>query len=346
MPIKKTVKDSPQTATVNLWYQMLFISISIAFISKALYDNIQNRAIRDEQPSIYRLTPQKFKEFGSCPSFITVGIHINKFEKFDIVKNEFLIDGIIWFKFIPGSTSLSTLEGFSFDRGEIVKRSSADISLENEYIVAKYNIKVRFSSNLNYINFPIDNHRIYLMLSHEFVSPREIQFISSENFISIDPTATQTGWNMFNKNVITGYNEAQFEDDNEGEKRIYPISLFSFDFERSGSRQLLTIILPLLLSFYLGLFSLSTASGSWRIGIVAVTAIVSYRFVIDRISPNVGYFMISDYLFFLFLIASLVPFITSIATSYNKEITPLMLKIALGVTHGTIIVISWIILHS
>jgi hypothetical protein len=156
----------------------------------------------------------------------------------------------------------------------------------------------------------------------------------------------QTGWMIIDKNATTGYEEARFEDNSDhGQQKSYPITVFSFDVERYGLRHLLTILLPLLLSFYIGLFSLSTSSGGIRIGIISITAIVSYRFVIDRVSPSVGYFMISDYLFFLFLIAALVPFIGSIAAAYNKKVTPFMLKIATGITHVIIIVSSWIILH-
>lgn len=346
MPKEAIIQSNHNTpATISPWYQIIFILISIAIISKALYDNMQSNFIYDEAPHIIKITPKEFKELNGFPSFISTGIHINKFEKFDTIKNEFLIDGILWFKLVPGTISLQTLELFSFDRGEIIKKSPPDIHLENDQIVIRYGIKIKFSTNLNYINFPIDNHRIYLTLSHEFVSPREIQFVTSEHFISLDTKALPTGWSLLDQNATSGYEEALFEETTSNNKKKYPAVLFSFDFERYGFRHLLTILLPLLLSFYIGLFSLSSSRGGIRIGIVSITAIVSYRFVIDRFSPNVGYFMISDYLFFLFLFAALIPFIGSIAANYNRHITPLLLKLMVCLLHIIVIVTSWIILH-
>lgn len=341
---KKLSNDKP--APVSPLYQIIFILISAATIGACLYYNLGKFHMIDDQPNIQSITPAKFKEFGGFPSFITTGFHINKFEIFDVIKNQFLVDGIIWFKYISGSVSLKTLELFSFNRGEIIKKSPPEVQIDGEYIVVRYNIKVRFSSNINYKYFPVDSHRIYLCLTHEFMAPKEVQFLASGQLFTIEPTALESGWEIIDKHIITGSDQAQFDESpalNEQEK-LYPITIFSFDIKRSGMRHLITILLPLLIIFYISFFGLSVISGSLKIGIMAITAIITYRFVIENMSPNAPYFMISDYIFFLFLFAELFVFLLIIIKLYSNVLKTSIAKILIACIHMIVVGVSSYIL--
>lgn len=332
---------------VNPIYQVIFIITSALCIGTILYFTLNKVSVLDEQPSMHRITPEKYKELGGFPSEIITGLHINKFEIFDVVKNQFLIDCVVWFKYIAGSISLQTLELFSFNRGEIVKKSAPEVYIDNEYMVARYSIKIKFSSNINYKRFPVDNHRIYLTLTNEFFAPKEVQFDGSERFFIIDQKALEAGWEIIDKHVITGYDQAEFSENykaNSKQEKLYPITLFSFDIKRYGARHLITILLPLLLIFYISFFGLSVKSGSLRLGIMAVTAIIGYRFVIENMSPNSSYFMVSDYIFFLFLFANLAVFSLIIMRLYTDKVPTFQLKIAIACIHIMVVGLSSYIL--
>lgn len=342
--IKKSSEHKP--APVSPLYQIFFIILSATIIGICLYSNLNTFHMINDQPSIERITPAKFRELGSFPSFITTGLHINKFEIFDVIKNQFLIDGIVWFKYITGSVSLKTLELFSFNRGEIIKKSPPDVQIDGENCVVRYNIKVKFSSNINYRHFPLDNHRIYLCLTHEFIGPKEVQFLASSGIFTIENKAVEAGWQIVDKYVQTGFDQAQFDDSNsvKSQKKMYPVTLFSFDIKRAGMRHLITILLPLLIVFYISFFGLSVSSGSLKIGIMAVTAIISYRFVIENMSPPSSYFMISDYIFFLYLFAELSVFSLIIVKSYANILETSMTKFFIALIHTIVIGISSYIL--
>jgi hypothetical protein len=100
--------------------------------------------------------------------------------------------------------------------------------------------------------------------------------------------------------------------------------VFSFDCNPIDMRHFLNIFLPLYLIFFLTLFSFSFVYSEHTtdvpsIAAASVPALFAYRFVIESISPNVSYFMVSDYLFFLYLILSLLTFL-SISWALNHSV--------------------------
>lgn len=348
MRTKNVNEEFIEKNPINPGYQIIFIIISAISMSSILYYSLNQINILDEQPSIEKITPQKYKALGGFPSEIITGLHINKFEIFDIVKNQFLVECIIWFKYITGSISLKTLELFSFNRGEIIKKSAPEMYIDNQYMVVRYNIKVKFSSNLNYKNFPVNSHRIYLGLINDFLAPREVQFKGEEQLFTIDQHAVESGWKIFDKHVTTGFEKAEFDENsktiNEQDKS-YPITIFSFDVKRAGARHLITIFLPLLVIFYISFFGLSVRSGTLRLGVMGMSAVIGYRFVIENISPNSPYFMVSDYIFFLFLFAEMAVFSLIILRLYTSTIRTFHAKIIIAATHLIVIGLSFYILR-
>ena len=55
------------------------------------------------------------------------------------------------------------------------------------------------------------------------------------------------------------------------------------------------------------------------IAAASIPALFAYRFVIESLSPNVSYFMVSDYLFFLYLLLSLLTFL-SVSRALNEPV--------------------------
>ena len=87
-----------------------------------------------------------------------------------------------------------------------------------------------------------------------------------------------------------------------------------------------------------------TAERSVVVGPAIVTAILAYRFVIESISPkDVGYFMLSDQLFFLFLGLISLIFVVNIINRYAYPLTTNQRLIILVLFHITAIVATIIL---
>lgn len=328
MSEKKTVQVSPV-------FQVILILLSSLIIAYATLNRLTRFVSRDEAPLIKSVTPKQLLQFGGFPGIVSIGLYISEFQKFDVIGNDFIFSGTIWFKFNPGIVSLGTIEKFNFERGEILSRSAADTELENDQIVAQYRIRIRFSSALNYQDFPFDDHRIFLILTHPFVSPDEILFESNQSQFIVQPKVKTAGWEFLDKSVQTGFNTAQLDPYNTTKTVYYPTAVFAMDYERYGIRYTLTLLLPLLIIFFLSAFSLSISEFGPKVSISSggVTVILAYRFVIENMSPVVGYFMISDFIFFLTLGAAFLIWFINMVDVYVFTFSHMQKCFLLTVAH-------------
>jgi hypothetical protein len=333
---EKKLEQTNVPFVISPLYQLVLILISFACISVALSEQVGIYHFLDPKPNMYTITPQVYAEYGGFASIINVGLEIGDFESFDVTNNSFTFNGVVWFKFTPGVISLDTLELFRFARGEILKKSEPDIQLIDEKILVRYLVKVKFTASLTHTYFPLDDHRVYLMLTHQFVSIGEIVFESNVNDFMTKKNVASVGWNQLNQSVEAGYSQAQISLDDPRTTRTYPVVLFAIEYERYGIRHLLTILLPLLLIFYISFFSLSISRSNVSLSLAAATAIISYRFVIDRMSPDVAYFMYSDYYFFLFLGGVLAVFLLTMANEYSHFLGKWAIKIIIALIHAAV----------
>lgn len=326
---------------VSPLFQFVFIIISGMLIAFSLYRGLVTFSTADSIPPLETVSPQKLASWGSTPSTVHVGLYIDQFQTFDVVRNNFIFTGNIWFVLVPGAISLNTLEQFEFARGQILYRSAPDTKLIDGQLLVKYNIRVSFNTGVNFSFFPVDNHRIFLTLVHQFVSPNELLFESTQQEFIIIPDLHSYGWNIINKYVASGYLSEKLDVNDPRKTVLYPAVLFSFDCERIGIRYLITILLPLLLIFYLTLFSFSLDSrNAITLSAGGITAILAYRFVIENISPSVGYLMISDYLFFLFLAACFFIFFVVTVDGYARQLSLMQKKLLVMLLHIIIAVVA------
>ncbi len=56
-----------------------------------------------DEPIVHQtITPDTLKKFGGFPEYISVGLHIDRFQDFDVTKNLFQFTGNLWFEFKRG----------------------------------------------------------------------------------------------------------------------------------------------------------------------------------------------------------------------------------------------------
>lgn len=326
---------------VNPFFQIIALSISLVLISIALYINLFTFYTRESYPPLKQVTQEKKIQWNTSPKTITTGLYIKQFQEFNIIKNKFTFIGIVWFLFDKGLIPLDKLKEFSFEQGEITALSPPHIKTVGDKEMVQYNVKVEFRSPLNYSHFPLDDHSIYLVLVHNAVEPKDIFFVSADKDFSIDAQIQTSGWRMVNHAVDAGYVSTKFDVKDDRKNRHYIAVVFSIDYARCARRYVVSILLPLLFLFFMGLFSFSVDNkASIALASAAITGTMGYRYVIEKLSPLSGQFMLSDHIFFVFLAATCIIFILNIIDVYGKPLNLKQKKGYIIALHGLIDVIS------
>jgi len=332
---KNIQKQNIYTGSAKFQIILLLIFGVIAFWM--LYKPTVGFNSEDEYPNIIPLTPQKIISFGGSPSKIKVGMYIRDVPEVDIVKGIFIADITVWFEFNPSFISLEKIGMFSFESAKIKYKSKPFTRIEGDNLVAYYNMRSEFSISLNYKYFPFDDHRISFALTNNALSPSEAIFQSSKYNFTINKEIIIPGWELVGKHIKTGYITDVFDPHDPKAKNTRPRVIFSMDLARAGVRHVVTILLPLLIIFFISLFTLSfnpyghNAGNIVAISIASVSAVIAQRFVIESMSPRSGTFMISDNLFVLFLIGCSLIFVVNIFSKRIKGVYKNILAFVLNV---------------
>ena len=153
-------------ALVPPFFQIILIVLTTALLGYMLHQRLNIFHSTDPLPTIQLLTPKKFQEFGAYAREIDIGFYLDEFENFNLVDNDFLFTGQIWFFLERDILSLDSLGLFSFEFGNMLERSQPYVQLIGNKIFVRYNVRVHISSTLDLKNFPLDNHRIHIQLKH------------------------------------------------------------------------------------------------------------------------------------------------------------------------------------
>ena len=342
--------DEAPNLKLPVYMSIALIILSGIFLGICLL--IANNRFRslDVMPELLSLTPDAKSEFGGNPSEALVGLYIRDFSEFDMMKNSFQFSGILWFLYDPSLISLDTLAKFSFEKGEVLFLSKPSTRIVGGKLLARYDIRVRMRTDLVFKLFPFDSHMLYITLDNNYVSPGEIILFSTPNEFVLSPGISITGWQIHNSAVYTGYSTSLLEKTDLENKVSHPRIIFALGYNHAGMRNALTIVLPLILILFMALFSfiMLPSGGAPTASIIAlssgaVSALIGYRFVIENLSPKVGYFLLSDKIFFLFLAVSILIFFINIAfiEARQKHLRKIILAIHLIIDIGFFYLISF-----
>lgn len=304
--------------TVSPVVQIGGVVITSFLIMFFFYQSMGDVPIRDAYAPVTIITPQKLAEFGGSPAEVGVGMFLRDFPRFDPVRADFVADLTVWFLFDPRLISIERMGDFSFERAAILNRSSPYVRVVGNKVLVRYDMRVQQSVPFDYRDFPFDGHRLNLTLVNYFLSPSEVIFTSSRGDLVINPDLNILGWQCVERRVAAGFGEEHFTIQTGKQDSFHPRVVFSFDFERVGSRHIVSIFIPLLLIFFIAMLTFSfdptgfAASTILSLSATAITALIAYRFVIENMSPQVGYFMASDYIFLVFLIACCIVFFVNV----------------------------------
>jgi hypothetical protein len=309
-----------QSNGISLQFQTVTLLISTIIIVLLVSNQIKQFCSADKPPRIFPLNPHTLQQFVVTPAKVDVGLTITDFIEFDVAHNKFQISGIIWFTFDPSLISLSTVEQFSFVRGQIDYKSEPFTSIEGGMLVARYEFRATFRTNLYYGFFPFEDHTLHLMLANMAVNPNEMSFQSSyANFIVDQPYVR--GWSYADHKVTLGFGTIPLGFDHNAKELTHPAVLFTLKFFHHSVRYIISVLLPLLIIFFIDLFSLCFDQKTDHEILVAlttanITALVAYRFVLESLTPSVGYPTLADYFYFLFLSNTFIMFVINCVGPY------------------------------
>jgi hypothetical protein len=303
---KATVVTIAQSHKIRFWS----IFATCAIITATLLLKNQLADIPDKRTVVHRVSAQE----KNRATAVTVGLHVNGFPSFSFIKNEFMIDGILWFKFQQGTVSLRTIEGFSLqnsllqENGTLIYKSPPIVKIIGKEVLVSYHMQTTFKTDLNFKNFPLENHRLNIIVQNKNATPYELYFESDENKLTIAEDNLVLDWEPGATNVQTGYMQADLETNNSAATIRYPVAVFSIDFEGIGLKDLISLYFPMFLLFFLAFFCLLIEiSDISRLAYIAaaIPILVLFRLVIDGVSPAIGYSTHVDFVFYWLVFLSL-----------------------------------------
>lgn len=166
-----------QRAT-SLRFQIISICITSTLLSLIMYQSFYQFKAFDQKPE---LLPIESITQKSSAGVVQTGLFIKNFPTFNITKNNFVMDAIVWFIFDPKITPIGLIEQFSFEKGNILYKSKPKVHISSKGTVAKYDILIEFTSNLDYRFFPFDDHYIYITLINKRFTPSKAILTSDDS---------------------------------------------------------------------------------------------------------------------------------------------------------------------
>lgn len=315
---------------VSVKYQIILIILN-AFLSAFIVMRPLSTFIStDPVPVVQPYSTEATKKLGITSRIVEVqtGLSLENFYEFDFASNKFVVNAIVWFKFDPALVSLDTIGKFSFEKGIIENISKPDTKFVGRLLFARYTIKLRFTSNLDHRFYPVNDHQLFIVLLNRAVSPKEVIFTSSETNFTLSPNIELTGGTTVKKGVKTGYLESVLDKYNPQLTVYYPAVVFSLNLKTSGLRHIFLLVFPLFCILYIAFLTISLSTPDLlktklALSAANISALIAYRFVIEKMAPVTSYFILSDHIFnlvlfiiifiFIFNVASLVKFSYAVA---------------------------------
>ncbi len=330
-------EKEPSLYLVSPWYVMsVVIPMSILiFITSWMHFQVYVPA--DEIQSVQPLSGELLKTFTHLPTRIATGFVITRFLNFNIAANQFTVEGTIWFYYDPAHVAQSIIDGIAFENGTFVEKSEPYSEMIGSYRFVRYAVRLKFDTQLNYRAFPDDDHHISIVMTRKGIRLSDYIFQTSRSDFVIQDTLEYDGWSLFDHSAYAGYVTSRIRSSYGDFTMNEPAVLFGIDVRRISMREFITILFPMIIMLIMSMSAFSVSGPPERLSLTlsSIAGLVAFRFVMDSIAPKVPYFMLSDYLFLLFLAVSVFLFLVNIVSS---RLAPRMIK---AIILGTALFVSF-----
>ncbi|MCK4517492.1 hypothetical protein KAT92_01855 [Candidatus Babeliales bacterium] len=296
--------------------KILAVIFSCIALSAALYIKLDTPSIADLKLPLQYYTPLQLTTTAKEMVIVKTGLFIMGFSELDFVKHKFVFDGVIWFIFNPNDISPSTIDAFSFEQAEILKKSAPKTKALGHNLLVSYEITTKFSNALNFKDFPFDDHRLTLRLTNNQLLPSEVRITTDSTLLVATDNIQLKDWDLYDLYTEFGYTDKKIDRYRPETIISHPLVAFYIELAKGGIRKIMVIFLPLFAIFFLGLLSLAInileVSTYISISVGSLSVLLGYRFVLETMTPKVGYFTISDKIYLLLLLMIFTIFLVNL----------------------------------
>jgi hypothetical protein len=273
----------------------------------------------DNEVDIKLIDMEMRKQIREFASVAKTGLYIKNFELFDITGDHFIAGLVVWFEFLTDQVMPDTIKNFSFVNGKILDQSVGAVQIRGPIMRVTYDVRVEFKSQLNYYRYPFDDHRISLVLTNTSISPTELYFTVDNSTFTVASDLYTNNWEILELDTAWGYRNLVLDSRTPDAPVMRPVVAYSINFAKSSMRHVVIIFVPLFISLLFGfitfIMGIENTFDRQRMSLAALTALLSYRFIIDRMMPTVGYLTTTDLLYILYLLLLMVIFILQMVLS-------------------------------
>ncbi len=299
----------------NIKVKFVVFAMLLLYIVGIFTHSLSTFRTNDPIPSAKVINVKMRKQFRDLVAKINVGLYIRNFSTFDFSTNHFVVDAMVWFQFNKNELPLKAIDSFSFENSKILHKSPPFVTLHNDRILVRYDIIFEVKTNVVFYRFPLEDHRLSIVLANTFITPNEMYFDDSAGALSfiVSKKLFTSNWKVHSLKSLSGYTALSFDQYDSKRRMKTPKAIFTINFQKVGYNTILLIFIPLFTALFLALFSFlmsfNNYSGKPTLGVTAVTALLGYRFVIQKMSPQVGYFTLTDQIFLFCLLFSFCVFV-------------------------------------
>ncbi len=302
------LEHNSKLISLLFFYFKLFVVFAYLVYAVVLFGmRLRKFDCNDPVPNIKNISIEQSKAFREFAATMKTGLFIKNFPTFHINKNNFTVDATMWFEFYGSQLSLDVIEKFTFLNARIISKSAPDIKINKDKLLVTYQIVFDVKGNLNYKNFPLASHMLSIVMVNYSIMTNEMVFddFDQANSFVLSPEISGAEWGVHSTNTLPGMIVASLDDHVKDKNVEYPAIGFTTTFIRKSFKDLLVLFMPIfaaaLFAWLSLLMNVSNEIGRFSLAITAITAILGYRFVIEQVSPQVGYFTLLDNFYLAFL---------------------------------------------
>lgn len=345
MPIMPVFPNIPHLPNFNI----LIALISMLLIVLCFALRMTHFVSTDSKIPLLPYIPHRDKSTNAGIAWIEAVLFIRDFLVFDAIKNIFIADIIIQMKYDPTLVSFEVVDKFQFEKGEFIKKTAPlHIQKQNNFLTLYYDTRVSFASDLDYKCFPFDDHQITFTLSNVGgATANEVMFDIKNSSVFFDKAIYTSSWHYIGHTAYKGFSQdpTGLVSVSDSEVITFPQIQILMDFKGSW-RKILVIFIPLFLLAYVGAFALVLNVDTIGISLGSISGILAHRFIVESISPSVGYFTISDRFYLILLISVFIFFLITVwSTILNLPLVKIKFIVFLMTIISWNILTYWILLR-
>lgn len=304
-------------------YILFFVPAYFFLVYFIFYLRNKNFLSSDKKPILWSLENLSIRNRTHKLPIVKTGLIIQSFPIFDVRNNRFVMNCTVWYKFNKSLVALENIEKFNFLNAIKISKSMSQLNIVGDDFFVQYQVQVEFFVPLDQHYFPLNDHSIYIVIYNTELTADEVIFHCEHDSIIMGKNIQINDWRFVDSQAEAGFD---FLNSNTLKNEIpHPKIIYTVNVKKSGLRKVAQVIFPIVLIFLISssvmLIGDLTKTSFLSISIGCLTGILAYRYVINNLSPNVGYFTLAEYCYNYCLIIIFFNFLMVLNAKLNNLVS-------------------------